>query len=183
MTIDMLDTGTILVHLGESDMLAYTLDFSDTADITDVREGLGELVRRVGDMCGVGTGGRCFLVEALPSNDGCLLIISVRSVRRRRVYRIKREKTREICVFFDIDSMLDLMSRSEEESFGYTLYDYRGSCILMPESYVSSASRAELSEYGRLLKVSLVSAARIQEYGKVIREKRSHRRYPSNAAI
>ena len=183
MTIDMLDTGTILVHLGESDMLAYTLDFSDSADISDIREGLGELVRRVGDMCGVGTGGRCFLVEALPSDDGCLLIISVRAVRRRRVYRIKREKTREICVFFDIDSMLDWLSGVSYEPSGYTLFDYSGRYILMPEPYAAPASSAELSEYGRLTKVSLVAAARIQEHGKVIGEKRVHRRYPSSAAI
>ena len=183
MTIDMLDTGTILVHLGESDMLAYTLDFSDSADISDIKEGLSELVRRVGDMCGFGTVGRCFLVEALPSGDGCLLIISVRAVRHRRVYRIKREKTREICVFFDIDSMLDWLSDANHAPSGYTLYNYRGRYILMPEPYTSPASSAELSEYGRLTKVSLEAASRIQEHGTAIREKRAHRRYPSSAAI
>lgn len=183
MTIDMLDTGTILVHLGESDMHAYTLDFSDTADISDIKEGLSELICRVGDMCGVGTGGRCFLVEALPSDNGCLLIISVRAVSRRRVYRIKREKTREICVFFDIDSMLDWLSDASCEPSGYTLYSYRERYILMPEPYAAPYSSAELSEYGRLTKVSLTAAARIQEHGTVIREKRLHRRYPSSAAI
>ena len=183
MTVDMLDTGTILVTLGESDLRAYTLDFSDTADSSRLREGLTALLYRVGDICGLDSGGRSFLIEALPSRGGCLLIITARKVRRRRVFRIKREKTQFLCIFDDCDPLLDYLSRGAEKLSGYTVYEYNGSYALLPEPLASPQALSQLSEYGRLLSVSPVVAARIREHGKMLTQRRSQRRYPSIAAI
>ena len=175
MTVDMLDTGTILVTLGESDMRAYTLDFSKGSDGS--REGLTELLYRVGEICGLGMAGKSFLIEALPSSGGCLLIITARAVRRRRVYRVKREQRRNICVLFDSDALLDYLDRGARPDF--TLCSYRGSYIILPEPYAPSSAVRELCEYGSLQSVSPAVAARITEFGKVLMQKRNHRRYPS----
>lgn len=182
MTVDMLDTGTILVTLGESDMRAYTLDFSETSDSSRLREGLTALLYRVGDMCGLESGGKSFLIEALPSHGACLLIISVREVRRRRVFRIKREKTQAVCIFDGCDPLLDYLSRGADRLSGYSVYEYNGSYALIPEPLASSQALSELSEYGRLLSVSPVAAARIREHGKQLTQRRAQRRYPSIAA-
>ena len=98
MTIDRLSEGMILVTLMRDDMTRYSLDFNDDADGERTRRGLTRLMVRVGTECGLDHHNKCYLIEALPSRDCCLLIISVRRTRRKK-YRIKREKTRAICEF------------------------------------------------------------------------------------
>ena len=181
MTVDMLDTGVILVSMGDTEMRAYTLDFSERADSERVKSGLIELLYRIGEICGVDYSGKSCLVEALPAKSGCLLVISVRPVRRRRVYRIKRPITRDVCIFSSADPLLDYLQRCSGRIAGYTDYRYNGEYALIPEVYSASAL-AELSEYGRLLSVSPIAAARIEEFGEAVLQRR-HRRLPSSAAI
>lgn len=175
MTVDMLDTGTILVAMGEGDMRAYSLDFSDDPNGGGVTRGLTELLYRVGEMCGIEPCGKSWLVEALPSKNGWLLVISVHKVRRRKIYRVKREKLRPVCELYDADSLLDILGRNPQGLSGYSVYRYRDKYMLLPELYSSDAALRELGEYGRMLRLSRVAAARIQEFGEVLMQKRSRR--------
>ena len=182
MTVEMLDTGVILVSLCEGDMRTYTLDFSDGADADDLRGGLVALLYRVGEICGVDYSGKSCLVEALPAKDGCMLIISLRAVRHGRIYRVKRPVLRDICAFFDCDSMLDYISKRSDSLAAFSLYLYDDVYYLIPD-VCSSRTAAQLSEYGRLMSVSPVAVARVRENGRVILRRRSQRRPHSSAAI
>lgn len=164
MTVEMIGEKTILVSLCEGDMRRYSLCLSGNGD--KARSGLKNLLCRVGEICGLDHRGKSYLIEALPSKNGCLLIISVHTVKRRRKYRIKHKQARELCVFFDVDAMLDYVRYCSQG--GYTLYDYDGRYILLPGVSVSESGTARLSEYGELYPVSEAVFARIREHGKLL---------------
>lgn len=169
MTIDMLNKKTILVTLQQEDMRRYALDLTAHTDTEMTRRGLTELLCRVGEECGLDHRSGSYLIEALPSRDCCLLIISVRRTRRKK-YRIKREKTRAICEFDTADAMLDWMESDRLENFGYTVYWYSGRYILIPDLSIPPISLGSLSEYGKVVTASSVVIARVREYGKLLKE-------------
>lgn len=161
MTVEMLNKGTILVLMEGDDMRRYSLSFEEGSA---PEQGLKKLLYRVGEECGIDSRGKSFLVEALPSRGGCLLIISVR--RARKVYRIKRDSTRMICVFDTVDMLLDLMLLGGD--LAGTVYDFRGKYILIPSISASKRSLALLSEYGRMTKADQIEIAGIREFGSII---------------
>ena len=175
MTIDMLDRKTILVTLQQEDMREYALDFQSQEDADKMRRGLKELLIRIGEECRLDHRGKSYLIEALPAQESCLLIISVRRTRRKK-YRIKRESTRTICTFDTADMLLDWMDSDCANGFCYQLYRYQERYILLPFMSTPSSALAPLSEYGCLTPVSTVAAARIQEYGTLLKEHHAPRR-------
>ena len=164
MTVEMIGEKTILVSLCEGDMRRYSLSLEGDDD--KMRSGLKDLLCRVGEICGLDHRGKSYLIEALPSSKGCLLIISVHAVKHRRKFRIKRNRARELCVFFDADAMLDFW-RSRPQS-GYAVYAYEGRYILLPCGSAKADMMARLSEYGELYPVSEATFARIREHGAIL---------------
>jgi len=161
MTIEMLNKGTILVLMAQEDMRRYALSFEDGSA---PEQGLKKLLYRVGEECGIDYSGKSFLVEALPSSDGCLLIISVKRVRK--VYRIKRSEKRDLCVFDTADMLLDWLLLGE--GAGGSVYRYRSKYVLIPALAASKRTLALMGEYGRPVKANAVETARIREFGEVI---------------
>lgn len=182
MTIEMIDRGTILVSLVKEDMRQYSLNLDDTAP-QNAEKGLKNLLYHVGEMCGLDHRGKSYLIEALPSREGCLLIISVHAVRRRRIYRIKRPKLRQVCVFRNTDDMLDYLTRCSDNFCNAALYRYEGRYMLLPAPTASDGALAALSEYGDVSAISTTVAARIQEYGKLLWQKDVQRRHISGRTV
>lgn len=164
MTVEMIGEKIILVSLGEGDMRRYSLTLN--GDVDKVQSGLRDLLCRVGKICGLDHRGKSYLIEALPSNKGCLLIISVHAVKHRRKFRIKRSQARELCVFFDADAMLDFWISGSQG--GYAVYEYEGRYILLPFASATENSMVQLSEYGELYPVSNAVFSRIREHGKLL---------------
>ena len=177
MTIEMLDRGTILVSMKNEELREYALDFSqaDTAET-----GLKNLLLHVGAVCGLDQRGKSFLIEALPARSGCLLIISVHAVKRRRRYRIKRAEKTDVCIFCSADDMLDCLGGL---SFGYSLYLYTGKYVLLPASSAPESAVQRLCEFGELHALSRTAAARIAEYGKLLRQVDVQRRHICGRAV
>ena len=164
MTVEMIGEKTIVVSLCEGDMRRYSLTLEGDAD--KIQSGLKDLLCRVGEICGLDHRGKSYLIEALPSKSGCLLIISVHTVKHRRKYRIKRTQARELCIFFDADAMLDFWRSCSQD--GYTVYAYEGRYLLLPYVSTSAETMARLSEYGELYPVSNAVFARIREHGTIL---------------
>ena len=181
MTIEVLNRSTILVSLEDRDMRRYDLCFDGGKESeTDVKAGLRDLLCHVGEVCGLSTNGRSWLVEALPSQKGCLLIISVRRVKRR-VYRVKRRTVCELCVFFDADAMLDYL-RLIKGRGGYSVWLYEGRYILFPEPAVQK-ELTRYSEYGEVYAVSPAAAARVREFGSLLCQEELQRRHIGGRAV
>lgn len=178
MTIEMLDRGTILVSLCEEDMRYYSLDFSDKT-AGKVEMGLKNLLYRVGEVCGIDYHGKSYLIEALPARSGCLLIVTVRTVRRRRVYRVKRPRTGEVCVFLDADAMLDGLRRVSCP-YGCSVYRYDRRYILLSDGEKLPQS---LCEYGALLSLSTAVQARVREHGTLLWQNSAQRRHIGGGTV
>ena len=177
MTIELLDKETILVSLCAEDMHAYSLRFDE--ETTNCPEkGLKKLLYHVGETCGLDHSGKSYLIEALPSAGGCLLIISVRRARYRRKYRVKRTRKAEWYVFFDADAMIDYLRLHPTES-GYSVYLYESRYVLIP----SAAAPAGLIEYAERRFVSDTMIAHVKEYGRLLREKELQRRHIGGRAV
>jgi len=169
MTIDKLSEGTILVSLIDEEMRSFRLDFS-AADAEETRRGLTRLMYKVARECGLDCRDKSYLIEALPGGSGCLLIISVRTVRRRRRFRIKRACSRMCCVFACVDDMLDWLKRGSGTDC--VIYSYDGIYVLLPDRRLSPAQSSLLNEYGSVRELSAADAARIEEYGETVYERR-----------
>ena len=186
MTIDRLSEGMILVTLMQEDMRRYSLDFDSAADGEDTRRGLTRLMLRVGEECGLDHRDKCYLIEALPGRESCLLIISVRSGKARRRWRIKRENRVDCCRFLSPDDLLDWLCRPESGHMSYALYGAFGSYYLLPEYPLTENERCLLNEFCAVSKESPIAVARIRENGRLLSERlrrRRHLRYISSAAI
>lgn len=166
MRIDRLSGGTILVAMAAEDLADYQLDFGSRSQLSTVQSGLKRLICHVGERCAFSPHGRSFLVEALPSDGGCLLLISVRPARRR-VYRVKGGCPRTMCVFTHVDDLLDWMNR--ENGLSFTLYRFRGMLVLLPAQSPTRAQQRLLGEYGRLITANKIMLARVREYGDEIK--------------
>lgn len=177
MTIEMPDKGTILVSLSQEDMRRYAFRLEDNAPLT----ALQKLMHHVGDVCGLDHRGKSYLVEALPSRAGCLLIITVRAVKRRRVYRIKRRLTRALYVFFDADAMLDFLREGMKS--GFSLYRYEGRYVLLPGLSAGEEELARLTEYGERYEISASATARVRECGTLLRQQEAQRRHIGGGAV
>ena len=174
MTVDQLSEGTILVALEPDDMARYALDFTH-GDTADARRGLTRLLCRVGEECGLKESDSSYLIEALPAGDSALLIISVRPVRQRRRWRIKRERRCDVCRFGDLDALIAL--DPARLPFGYELYD-RGGYQMIPDRPLNPRLSALLNEYGAVGTLTAVELARLREYGRLIAVKEAPRRRP-----
>lgn len=181
MTIEIMDKGTILVSLCEEDMRTYSLSFDEKAAGCPER-GLKSLLYHVGQSCGLDHTGKSYLIEALPSSDGCLLIISVRRAKYRRKYRIKRSRQTDAYVFFDCDAMLDYC-RLYQGDAGYAVYRYKERYILIPTLPASDGAWMRLCEYAQRCPLSDTALAHIREFGLLLREKEFQRRHISGRAV
>ena len=166
MMIDRLSEKTILVTLMRDDMERYRLRFDDDGEAA--RRGLTRLMVRVGEECGLDHADKSYLVEALPAGESCLLIITVRTVKRRRLYRIKKVHKRLCCVFSGADALLDWLGAGM--GVGGSVYACFGSYYLLPDYPPTARRQAQLSEYGALRELGAVEIARICEHGSVVLE-------------
>ena len=181
MTIEIMDKGTILVSLREEDMRTYSLSF-DEKNAGCPEHGLKCLLYHIGETCGLDHSGKSYLIEALPSCDGCLLIISVRRAKYRRKYRVKRSKHADAFLFFDCDAMLDYCRLYQGEA-GYAVYRYKERYILIPSPRASASAFTRLCEYAERCPVSETALAHIREFGLLLREKELQRRHISGRAV
>ena len=106
MRIEQLHDHMILITLSDEDMRGMGLSFEGfSADDAACRRALTRLLMTACRGCGIDCRRRRFLIEALPTDAGAVLLVTVPAVRRR--YRIKSRDKIPVYVFADTDAMLD----------------------------------------------------------------------------
>ena len=170
MTFEKLNCEKILITLRHEDMETLELSFEDMS-VSDEksRKTLRRLLLLACFDAGIESKGRRFLLEALPADSGCMLLVSSEKIDKRKKYRVKKIAGFPCCVFSDADSMLGGMTafaRSGSGFFPNSLYRVRGKYYLVLDYPVISPERkALLSEYGEWMKLGSIRLSRLKEHG------------------
>lgn len=115
------------------------------------------------------------VVEVIPQNDGCFVLITLISKKNlgRKIYKVKEDEKVYLFEFKSVDSLLDVIKLL----YNKNLFDFKNTAISCQSKYYfiiySNGSipinlQSILTEYGRLLSDDYISAARVIELGRVL---------------
>lgn len=115
------------------------------------------------------------VVEVIPQNDGCFVLITLISKKSlgRKIYKVKEDEKVYLFEFKSVDSLLDVIKLL----YNKNLFDFKNTAISCQSKYYfiiySNGSipinlQSILTEYGRLLSDDYISAARVIELGRVL---------------
>lgn len=173
MTIEQLDTSKVLISLCNEDMENFELRFNDMSFCSEhSRKVLLRLMRLACMKTGVEMHKGAVLMEALPHQSGCLLLVTLMEKDKRKTYKVKRLRDFPCFVF---DSAEELLSAAESlGSKDITLYKnslwlYEGKYYLVFDyPAVHPVCAGVLCEYARKIQGTAVTISRIRESGKLL---------------
>ncbi len=174
MTISQLSNTEVLISLCSDDMKNFELDFNDMG-LADPHS--KKIITRLLSLACVKnslqTQGKTIVCEALKSDDGCVLLLSLLDKKqKRKKYRIKRITEYPCYKFSCIDDMLCAV----EKLYNTDVLYYNNSAYLFCDCYylvfdypiVPKKAQKILSEFSSSVKGSKPFIARLHESGKVI---------------
>lgn len=176
MTIEQIDNTKLLISLCSQDMRDFSLNF-DTMSLWDdhSRKVLSRLLHLAGNKTGMTIDKRSVLVEAVPYDFGCILLVSLleKSVKRK-VYKVKKLEGKPCVRFSSVTDLMDcakVLQRQGVALHRNSLWLYEGEYYLMSDyPYISDRARGILTEFGTLLRMRDTGIASVKEKGKVLCE-------------
>lgn len=172
MTIEQIDKGRVLILLCNSDMKDFSLDY-DTMGFRDPHS-KKILVRLLTLAClktGISAKGKKMLVEALPQENGCVILLTLVSENKRKVYRIKRENYNLCFVFEDLENLIKLCIALKGRCITENrIYYCDSKYYLVFESILPPKYKRLVCEYADKGEAERVYWARVKENGKLIAE-------------
>lgn len=170
MTIEQIDKGRVLILLCNSDMKDFSLDY-DTMGFRDPHS-KKILVRLLTLAClktGISAKGKKMLVEALPQENGCIILLTLVSENKRKVYRIKRKNYSLCFVFGDLENLIKLCIALKDRCITENrIYYCNSKYYLIFESILSPKYKRLVCEYADKGEAERVHWARVKENGKLI---------------
>jgi len=171
MTVEQLDKARVLISLKLQDMEAYAISI-DKLNIKDSnsKEALRSILHYAFEKFGINSENKAVLVEAMPHREGMIILVTVDALHSlRKVYRIKKPKTRQVCRFDSAEGLLSCIEHLKAENIRLlpnSLWQYKkGYYLLFEFSGTSPKAKMVLSEYARCYSFSLPRIARIKEAG------------------
>lgn len=175
MTIEQLDCDKVLISLCNEDMQDYKLRFSDMSFCSEhSKRVLLRLLKLACAKAGVNYESKTLLMEALPHNSGCLLLVTMMEKKKRKTYKVKRIKEYPCFVFSAAEDVLSAAENSKRRGVSlssnslwlcgdmyYLVFDY---------PLVSKSLCSVLCEYSRVQRFTQAGVARIKERGKLLCE-------------
>lgn len=173
MTVETLTGERVLISLFKEDMESFELD-PKKIDIKNpkTKRALFELLFIACLNCGITLDSKRFLIEALPAKDGCLFIISASPVKKRKVYRIKKNEEYPCFIFENAGDMLDALSSlcaSSPYYYSNSLFEKNGKYYLVFDyPVIPQKARVLLSEFAKEAKIGKIFLSHLHEHGGVI---------------
>ncbi len=173
MTIEQLDESKVLISLCSEDMDDFKLRFSDMSFCSEhSKRILLRLLQLACNRAGVSFERKTVLMEALPHNSGCLLLLTMMEKSRRKTYRVKKIKEYPCFVFDNAENLLSAAENLQMRSIslhGNSLWLLKGKYYLMFDyPFVRNDVCALLREYASKLSYTFVGISRIKEAGKLL---------------
>ncbi len=178
MTIEQLDAHKVLISLCNEDMESFSLRFN-TLSFCDEhsRKVLVRLTQLACVKTGLQLNKSAVLMEALPHQSGCLLLLTVLEKPHRKVYKVKRYKSFPCFVFNSAEDLLSCAESIGELEFPLhrnSLWLFEGRYYLVFDYPVlHKASKGVLCEYSKESERTAVSLSRIKESGKLLYKDRA----------
>jgi len=173
MTIEKLSETKVLISLCGEDMDNFRLNISKMG-FGDERSRrvllrLLELARRE---TGADLKLKAALIEALPLQSGCLLLVTFTNKERRKTYKVKSIDKRLCYVFGNAEKMLsaaeDLYRTKTEVQDNRLWLSFERYYIVFDNPFIRFATRDILKKYAQEKFLSSVSVSRIKENGKML---------------
>ncbi|MGN0452660.1 MAG: adaptor protein MecA [Ruminococcus sp.] len=174
MTIEKLDREKVLISLCNEDMENFSISFESLSLCDErARTVLTRLLHLACNKAGVTYSKKTVLVEAIPHQSGCLILVTLMEKQRvRKVYKVKRMKESPCFCFSDAEAVLSASERINKEG----VFLYGNELWLCDDRYylifdypvISKRAKGLLSEYGQSLKSTRVFISRIKESGKLL---------------
>lgn len=174
MTIEQLDSEKVLISLCSEDMRDYSLSF-DTLGVYDEhsRKVLLRLLRLAFNKTGMNFGSKSVLMEALPHQSGCLILVTlIDKEPKRKTYRVKRIETKPCFCFQGAEELLCSLEILRDRGIALhrnSLWLYKDRyCLVFDYPVVPQRARQVLSEYAESIELSSLQIARMKESGKIL---------------
>ena len=170
MTIEQIDKGKVLIVLGSSDMRDFSLDYSKMSFSDPHSKRI--LIRLLTLAClktGISSYGKKMLVEALPHENGCIILLTLKPENKRKVYRIKRKNYSLCFVFGSLENLINLCVDLKDKCVTENrIYYYNNKYYVVFESVFSPKLKRMITEYADKAEGRSILTARIKENGKLI---------------
>ena len=174
MTIEQLDKSKVLISLCKEDMDNFSLDISDMSFCDEhSRKVLLRLLQLASRKTGVEMHKGAVLLEALPHNCGCLLLVTVMEKTKRKIYKVKRTTEYPVYVFESAENLLSCVEKMGnnnalpcwnslwlKDKRYYLIFDY---------PVLKTVYSGVLCEYGRKVRATEIYLSRIRESGKLLK--------------
>lgn len=174
MKISQLSHDKVLISLCDDDMKSFELKF-DEMGLCDPhsRKIISRLLTLACSSSNIETDNKVIMCEALKSDNGCVLFVSVKEKKKKRKkYRIKRITEYPCYKFFRVEDMLTAF----EKLYSTDVLFYNNSAYLYKDCYylvfdypiVAEKAKKILSEFSQNIQGSKTFVARLHESAKPI---------------
>ena len=175
MTIEKLDESKLLIALCNKDMerLSITPDTMSLSD-PDFKDTVKAILSLAVYESGINTTGRKAVIEAMPYDNGCFLLVSfVSKDGRGKRYRVVK-RTRTIFIFETFENIIGLANAiGDEPRLGEnTLFEYRDRYYLTIENLHPLIEKT-VTEFATRIRAKSIQMSRYYEYGSIISEKKA----------
>lgn len=174
--LEKIDETRLLIGLTGEDMDILDLTFSQLNWKDDYsREVIWKLLSRAKKEIGFMTDDKQLMIEAIPQQDGCFVLITLLAKlnRERKVFKIKENKKPYVFSFKSSENLIRAIERLYDNECKFirsTVLEYNEKyyIILYMQGSMSTKLQAVVSEYGELIGKDFIVAAQISEQGKLI---------------
>lgn len=174
--LEKIDETRLLIGLTGEDMDLLDLTFSQLNWKDDYsREVIWKLLSRAKKEIGFMTDDRQLMIEAIPQQDGCVVLITLLAKlnRERKIFKIKENKKPYVFSFKSSEDLIRAIERLYDNECKFirsTVLEYNEKyyIILYIQGSVSTKLQAVVSEYGELIGKDFIVAAQISEQGRII---------------
>lgn len=176
MKIEKLDNLRLIVSLTDEDMKAFKIDNQEfNWPDSHSKSAINDLLSIAKEETGFFSINNKLMIEFFPKSIGCVILFTLlgKSIKKRRIYKIKGSGEPFIYCFKDLEDLLcalkQLVLFPNHISESYVIhYNKKYFMILYTKIGLIPASSIILSEYGNLYGYGKIKAARVLEFGKVI---------------
>lgn len=175
MIIQQIDNSKVLIVLGGNDMEDFSLEYEKLSfDDPHSKKILKRLLSLACSKAGFNITDKKILIEAIPQEKGCLILLTLVPERHRKIYRIKKQRKNLCYVFEDTENLISASKAlsNSQIHFENSIYLWEGKYVVILENVIENTSLfSKFREFSVCTLKGKIHTARIKESGKLLADK------------